>query len=397
MKVFLFVLVFLLECKFFGALPISQLYPTLILIPFAFLSFFSKKTYFGNIILLFILSLIITAILCDLQRGQSLSLSLNRYARFYHLLIYFVLLYYSVTLKECEQILLIISTLFCICYIFQNWIYPVNIFLKDVSDLDNTDLTLGDIQSFVISGKARIRMMGQGFASLGYFYGFNKSIKKFNVGYIVFTCLCAYTIVLMGFRTMTFLVVVFSVILAYRYYKFSLKWVGSILIVLGLLYFFFINTEIGQNITEEMLARQKGDNNSLTENIRWRALNYFTTDHLKNISEVLFGSGFPAPPSSYYKQIGALQQKGLWLDDIGLIGLGVRIGIVGLFFIILYVWKVVTLKTDKEYYYLSIWFLYYLFASVTTCELYRPTNFLPQTLVLYSVYLLTMRNENETR
>ena len=81
-----------------------------------------------------------------------------------------------------------------------------------------------------------LRLAGQGFSSLGYFFALNKYLKNTkNIFYLLFSFLCFGMIFLMGFRTMLVMIAIFTFIMIIRVKGF--KWglllyavlVGSVL------------------------------------------------------------------------------------------------------------------------------------------------------------------------
>jgi hypothetical protein len=231
----------------------------------------------------------------------------------------------------------------------------------------------------------RIRMYAQGFCSLGYFFGLNKLIMKKNPVYLLLALLCFTIIILMGFRTMSIMIVVISLLLIIRLTGLNKK----MLIYIGLIIVSFYSlslTPVFSPIIDRMNERNQTDNFSNEDYIRIKEWEYYTGEHFNNSIEYFFGSGLPAfKKGKYGPYMVSLLREGLTYVDLGLLSLSWMIGVIPVLVMILYSTKVIRIQVDKNYYYVGHWFIYLLSISLTTFEFARFGNFVVQAFGLYII------------
>jgi hypothetical protein len=385
MKTLTMVIWFLLMLQLFGAMDVPHAYLLLSMTPIL-VSEFLRKSKFKNYFVLLFLGLFINALSCKYFRGQSIALTLRGDSNFFYILFYFVFKKYNFSIPKMEKILCFLAVVFCACYIVQFIIYPVNMFL-------------GPQDSWMYKEEGlRIRMIGQGLSSLGYFFGLNKYLrkKKHETCYLLLSILCFGTIFLMGFRTMLAAIAVFSLVMIIRVKGFSWKlfFYGALLcgIFIGAL-----QVPIFAQKMDSMLQRQKTEVLTNKEYVRVKQFQYFTQKHFKNTWEYVFGSGIPfvRPKtgsaqdfvgSDYGRKMKVLTDKSnINFVDFGLLSMSWAIGVPAVLAMIAYSFKAYRLKVSSDYYYLGVWFAYLVASSFTTLEFCRKGNFVIQALVLYLV------------
>jgi hypothetical protein len=314
-------------------------------------------------------------------REQTIIESFKASVVFFYIMFYFMLRQIKPSIVQMESAIFTIVVIFCLCYIIQFLIYPTVIFS-------------GAEMEF--SEDIRIRLMAQGFSSLGYFFGLNNFIigKRKNSN-LFLLLLCFSVIFLMGFRTMLAGIVFFTCILFFRIYGFSWKFFSVGLLAVGV-FIAIIQIPVFADKINIMLERQETQNLANSDYIRVIGFLYYTQDHFKNIWEFILGSGMPFEGTVYGNYMTGLINEGIYYEDWGLIGLSWLIGIIPVFFMIFYGIKAFILNVKKEYYYIGIWFLYLIITSITTMEFYRAGNFVVQAIALYMVeqiYILHRQRE----
>jgi hypothetical protein len=268
LKVAIVIFLTLFCVKFYGAIPINNMYLNIIVIPLVAYGFFSKNI-FGKYIFVMLFGLFCSVLSSYYFRDQSIVDSIFELVSYTLICFYFFLIKINLTVRTCEKIIIFFSIVFCLCYIFQYIMYPVEFFQGATFGLNYEE----DI---------RIRMYAQGFCSLGYFFGFNKLIMKKNPVYLLLALLCFTIIILMGFRTMSIMIVGLSFLLLIRLTGLNKK----LLIYTGLIIVSFYSlslTPVFSPIIDRMNERNETDNFSNDDYIRIKEWEYYTA----NISRIL--------------------------------------------------------------------------------------------------------------
>jgi hypothetical protein len=231
----------------------------------------------------------------------------------------------------------------------------------------------------------RIRMYAQGFCSLGYFLGLNKLFEKKKLIYLPQILLCFSVIFLMGFRTMTIMLVVISFALIIRLTGFSKR----LFIYLGIMlvsFYFISQTPLFSSIIDRMYERNATDNFSNDDYIRIKEFEYYTNQHFYNNIELFFGSGLPfLGKGKYGNYMAGLIREGLTYVDFGLYSLSWMVGVIPILVMILYSVKAIKVRVGREFHYAGYWFIYLMGISFTTMEFYRYGNFIVQAFALYII------------
>ena len=193
-------------------------------------------------------------------------------------------------------------------------------------------------------------------------------------------------IIIMGFRSLTFLTIVAIGLMI----PFVVRNFRKILLyeLVGLAFgIFMMSTSLVVNKIDEMMKRQ--DSSQTFENedyIRYLSLDYFWNYQFVKPYEKVIGGGLPFDTSSKYsKKISdSARYNGLYWVDLGLVGLSMIIGIPSVLSLIaLYLicmWKC----KEPELQYIRFTLFIVLFGSIfTSMELYRNGNLLLFSLILY--------------
>jgi len=240
-----------------------------------------------------------------------------------------------------------------------------------------------------IPGDPRIRFFGQAFGSLGFFFGLNKLLQKNSmvISNLLLSILCLSVIFLMGFRTMSVLIVFFAYLLIIRVkgLNWNFFWYGLLCFIVVIL---ILQMPVFNKIIQNMVLRNRTETLSNSEYARVLQFEYFTKHHFKSFLEFIFGSGYPHPKQfcAYSQYMYELSNNSNinWVD-LGLLSLSWVIGIPAVLIMIAYSIKAFLLKVPPAYYYLGMWFIYLVAVSFTTAEFFREGNFVVQAFALYLV------------
>lgn len=374
MKYIIVIFLSLLLTNFFGATGINNTISLGLIFPFVVIEF-SKQSIFKRYIVFVFIGLTLSMISCYYNWEQSMFVTLRVTAPYYYILFYFMLKNINLTVPDMEKALFVLVVIFCVCYILQYIVYPKVIFSGAEVEYDDV----------------RIRLVGQGFSSLGYFFGLNKYLKNnTKTSYLLLSVLCFSVILLMGFRTMLVMIAISTFLMVIRVNGFSRKLLWYSLLFSGFFIAIFQIPVFADKINS-MLDRQEESVFSNSDYSRVIQFQYFTQEHFKSIWEYIFGSGIPALAkqggliSEYGLYMSGLEDTGINYVDFGLLSLSWMIGITAVISMIAYSIKAFLLKVSANYYYLGIWFIYLLITSFTTMEFYRPGNFIVQAIALFLV------------
>ena len=317
---------------------------------------------------------------CYILRGQTpyQYFAGNEFISIIGILSFFALPYFGMTLKELEKVLVTLSAVFVFAYLFQYLVYPTSIFVN----FKDEELGMG----------ARPRMPGQALLFLCYFYNLNKILIKFEWKHLMMLGFAALDILILGFRSQLF--VLFALTIAMITFTSKIKLKKKIAIgVIGLIIAgFFYSIPVVQYKVNQIVERQESGQTFDDENyIRYRTYNYFTEEFPKNEYERYMGTGLPSLSSKYGKHVQKMKQSFIVWADWGLLGLSWMLGIPAVLCLLWYALKAGLLKTEKNYYYLKFWFLFMVFGSILTREMFRIGSFAIQGIVLYMICLSNKR------
>ncbi|MGB4576568.1 MAG: hypothetical protein WBI06_06655 [Paludibacter sp.] len=271
-----------------------------------------------------------------------------------------------------EKALFYLIIIFDICYLYQYYVYPQQLFIgSDVLEV------MKDV---------RIRMKGQGLVFIGIFLGLNKYLQNTKrYEFLVLFFINLSILFLLGFRTQ---LLVIAITLMYLYWKvvgINKKLFIYISIFSIISFITYNNSELLQKKLNFLIERNETDNFYNSDYGRFSTLNYYINEHFKNSFEYFWGSGLPSESSVYGRYILKLKDSFIIYADWGFLGFSWMIGIPLTLFFLIFSIKAISIKVDKRYTYLSIWILFILLSTIFTREFFRNGSFLLQAYVLYMI------------
>lgn len=320
---------------------------------------------YKKIIYTYLFFLLISCIYSFIYNHQPLLKTIGFCNNYLGLLFSFYILSKNMSSSQILNCLIFLSVLYVIGYIVQWLVYPFPIF--GVADNDASSL-----ESY------RIRISGSLCTYVLFFYGINKYIEEKKLRYIIYASLAFVPIIVMGFRTLTILTVVLTLIMI-GFVKRKFTKVLYYLLFFSLLLFAASQTPVVQDKMDEMMERQEGgqtlDN---PDYIRWIAYNYFTEQFFNKPGEQIIGGGVPAGMTTYAKSLSDIaQDSGLYWMDLGLVGLSWLIGVpTVLLLVFLYLLCAWRCKYPPIQFVRFTILLLVIGSVLTTMELYRSGNIL---------------------
>lgn len=368
--IFLFLLRFFNLKWFPGGTAVYVVFFALVL----FMADFFAKGRYSKLILVYFVFLTASSVYSYIFNEQNLLTTIILSFYLYSVASYFVLKRLNLSLKETENVLIGLSLCFCLCYILQWLVYPTIIF-------SNAEHHTGE-------DMYRSRMPGSILCYFFFFYGINKYLLERKWIYTVYSLLSFIPIIIQGFRSLialtvlsAFLIIPFVLRSGKKTIVYSI--LGAVVSVAA------ISTPLVQSKIEEMNRRQERDQTfDNSEYIRWIAFDYYWNQYYTKPYEKILGGGNPVDRSSKYTQhIKKLNTEGrghLWLEDLGIVGLSLMIGIISVSFLGLIYLLCIYKCMDPRLQCIRFTLLIVLIGSIfTTKELYRPGNLLILPLLLY--------------
>lgn len=301
----------------------------------------------------------------------------------YSLLLYFFFTAIAPSNKQCDKIIVILSTLYCVSYIIQLAVIPVQLFKLD---------------EFMLEGNTtRLRLAGSALATLGYFYSLNKLLTEKNKLYIFLLIITLFTILLMGFRTILVAIAISSFIYLLSINKIKLESTFIFAIMIISAYILINNTEWGRNVFNGMIERQKEETFSNKDYVRWIGFDAYWNHYLDTFEKLFgIGSAYENSPNENDITSGKIGAGAVWVDW-GIVGLSFYNGIITCIIQVYCIIKLIFTRIKPQYKYLQIWLFTILLCSVTTGEYIRLGNTAVIAFVLYWIEQNKIKYENSRR
>lgn len=283
--------------------------------------------------------------------------------------------------KDSTRLVKTFSVLFCICYLVQAAIYPTELFagVKDEFSVNENQF--------------RMRMTCSACSYCLFFLGLNDYMINKKLISLLYALLGLLPFIIMGFRSLVFLSILFSIYVVARHLWESKSYFFVNFFFLLIFVFVIIQVPIVQEKYEEMMGRQEKEQTFDNEDyVRYVSLAYYTEVTTKN--EMTFGGGVPLVPKNlrsknyYVSKFCKGYQMQLYWNDLGLIGFGFIFGFPSVILISFLIFR--TIKRSKEnalLYIRATLLTIYLGSIFTSQELYREGNFLFIGLLMYTEYI----------
>lgn len=338
-----------------------------------------------NLPLFFCGAILLNMISCFINRKQSIALSfqITEYLYLFYFLFFYVFVKSKISIINCEWLIKVLFFTFALAYLLEYFIFFPRLVITPLY--------------FEIT-EHRLRLYGQMISFLGYFFFLNKLLCKDGnkTVNIVGISLGLVIILTLGFRSTLVATIVVSVFMIYKVQG-RITGLLKSLFLFAILLIIVINTDFGENIINKMLERQATDNFDNSDYIRILEWNYYTTNHFLNGFDYFFGSGIPSEYSVYgknmfslanFNQYGEVTTSIAQWRDWGIIGFSWILGLPATLVLILLFVILIFTNVDKEFMYIKCTYIFLLFISITTMEIYRQGAFVFHALSLYMIYRL---------
>ena len=322
-----------------------------------------------HIVLLFIL-MIVSAMSANYFHQQSFSLTFYEMKILYYYSFYFLIHYLAPRPSWIKDFVYWLAIIGAVLYLIQYFAYPTRI---------------TEAKMFIDRGTLRINLPGSSFRHLAYFLCVLELFRRYTWKYGLGALLLFVIAILSAYRS----ILAMYILLPAIYLLFNRQVKNRMLIILLGLGIMVSGFFAFQGIIFEMQESALKESRQGTENIRYRAAEYYMKDSKKNPLTFLIGNGMPSGHSQFGKRISKVSlYYGYYLSDIGIVGTVYRFGFIFALIAALILIRILTsrLPTDQSYLKMFTWMQ--VFLIVSTYPFYEDkTGIIILSIILYSIEL----------
>lgn len=330
----------------------------------------------GNFVLpvqLLSFSMLFSIVTANLVWGQSIIDSLISTIPYTVIPIFFILHILKFPINILEKVILFFGYIYLILNIFQLLNPEIAYFGHALID---------DSGGYTESrGVTRIIFPGAGVFWLACFISISKLISHRGNKFILLPLAISGLIVPVLQATRQLIAFVF--ILYFLHFGFQLSLAKKLIISISILVLGIYLGSLNLPVFNGIVKESRETKNEGTKYIRFIAAEYYLTEFSENIYTKIFGNGIPNSKSVYGIVTSRLVNKGIFLEDIGIIGLYSQVGVLAVIAWLLIWYKSFTIKIPKEYYYCKYYLWMMLFTSLTSGSIYNISYAISTTLVLF--------------
>lgn len=392
LQAFIIFIVILISLKFFEVRFLGDMIG--IKLPFLFvfiLVFISLKYFFackGSFVLpvqLLTFSMLFSVVSAYLVWEQSIMHSLERTIPLTVVPVFFLLHIFKFPLKILENVILIFGYIYFVLSLFQLLNPEIAYFGHAL-----VDETGGYRES---RGVTRVIFPGGGIFWLACFISLSKLISNRGNKYFMIP-LAIYGLIVPVLQA-TRQLIAYVVVLYFLHFGFQLslakKIIISVFIVVSGLYIGTLNLPVFEGIYQQTIdSKSEG-----TKYIRFITGAYYLTEFSETIYSKILGNGVPSEKSVYGTVTSRLVDRGIYLEDVGIIGLYSQVGIFAVIAWILIWYRSFTVSLPKEYYYCKYYLWMILFTSLTSGSIYTVSYAISTALVLFIFNQVELDKKNQ--
>ena len=380
-KQFFLLVLMLISTSFFGYSPLEpfKLMINALCVSFFWLFFIKqivklKKFNEGKLLIAYVLFFLLSCAYGVIVNDQSPTSLYQGIINYMGIMTFAYCCQNKIRYKEAKNVLLVFSVVFCFCYIIQWIIYPSILFQGAASDSWSEE-------------RFRMRLPG----SLGAFFifltGVEKLIDRKYLKAPLFIILGGIPIIVMGFRSLTLITIIASILLFLMKSKLNSKSILSAVVAI-VAAFAISQTSIFNDKLEEMQKRQETEQTFSNEDyIRWIELDFYMNYYNKP-GEWILGGGVPCGTSKYSQEIQGFLEMGLYWQDLGIVGLTFIIGIITVCILVYWSLRMMARCGHLDLGVERMTMFVALFGSImTSMEYFRPGNFMILGLLFYCEYI----------
>lgn len=262
-----------------------------------------------------------------------------------YVVVYFALRKWNINTKTVELVMVTLSIIYLMCWLYSLYKMPELIFGFDRDDEYGEITNRGFYRLFIPGNLSPFLCL--------YFLG--RFLEEKNKKCLILTFAMLIVIILHVGRQMIVWTVIPALIMVYMKYRknlFKILFAAT----LGCLAFYYIVTEIPAFAAMVELSEDQGEN--IGDDIRVEATEYFIFDYPHNILTSIFGNGTPARDTELYRIDQRGKSNGYHQTDVGFFAMYCNYGLWGVVSCLLLLWRVIKVKVDSKYEYLK-YYIYY--------------------------------------
>lgn len=333
--------------------------------------FFNYKSQFSLPVQLLTFSSFFSIAIAFLYWGQSISDSLTKTIPIAIFPIFFLLKKLNIKVKIIEQTIIFLGLVYVSLYIYQylnpNYAYFGYALVNEFGEYEES------------RGVVRIVFPGAGIFWLAVLISISKITQKKRPVYFFFILAGLVIPFMQAIRQ-----IIAMVILLYSFHFGKYLDLGkkiALAILFGATSFIFFTSDL--KVIEGLKETMEKDKSEGTKYVRFITAEYYFTEFSDNLATKVFGNGVPNEKSEYGKETIRLQEREIWLEDVGLAGMYSQYGILAIFAWVIIAYKSLSIKVPKNYIYCKYYLWLVLLTSLTSGSIYNIHYAVSTILVLY--------------
>jgi hypothetical protein len=291
--------------------------------------------------------------------------------------IFFILLKIKVPIEMIEKVTIIFGLIYIFCYLYQ--------FLNPSNVMFNT----GMVDDEYVESRGIIRIIFPGVGVLWLTTAIATTKLTGNDKYKLFWFILVILGLLLPIMQATRSYIVPTVLIYIYHFTKFLSWTKKIII---LSVFFIASMFIGNleiPVINGLIEQQEKTVDDGTKDIRFIAATYFATEFSPTLINQLLGNGMGHERSRYGQFLKYLNQKGLYIPDVGIIGIYAYFGVIPIIAWIIIGYKIFTYQIPNKYIYVKYYFFYIFFGALVGSTFYH-VHYLITTIFALYIFQFTL-------
>lgn len=321
---------------------------------------FRKGEGFIVPIQLLTLAMILSILVSFLTRGQSIPLGFLITLPYLLWPIFFVLLKIKVSVEMVEKVVIYFGLAYIVCYFIQ-FANPYNVMFN-----------LGMVEDEFRESRGIIRIIFPGAGVMWLFTAMatTKLTSSTNQHKFFWFIILILGIVL-PFMQATRTYIVPTILIYFYHFAQTLSLPKKVFIGFAFVFAGLSISDIEIPVIDGILEQSEDQSDQGTKDIRYIAATYFLTEFSPSPINKILGNGMGHEQSEYGQLMKQLAQKGLFIPDIGILGIYAYFGIIPIIAWALIGYKVYVYKIPEKYIYLKYYFFYVFFSAITGSSFYH--------------------------
>jgi hypothetical protein len=321
---------------------------------------FKKSEGFILPIQLLTVAMILSVMVSFLTRDQPLPLGFLVTLPYLLWPIFFVLLKLKVSVEMIERVVIYFGLAYIICYFIQ------------FSNPYKVMFNLGMVEDEFRESRGIIRIIFPGAGVIWLFTAL--ALTKFTSNtnnYKPFWALILVLGIVLPFMQATRTYIAPTLLIYFYHFAKTLSLSKKVFIGFSFVFAALSVSDLEIPVIEGILEQSEQQSEEGTKDIRVIAATYFLTEFSPSAINKILGNGMGHEQAAYGQLMKQLAQKGLFIPDIGILGIYAYFGILPLIAWTIVGYRVYTYKIPDKYIYLKYYFFYIYFGAITGSTFYH--------------------------